>query len=416
MTDLIFNVQTYGAVGDGITDDKTAIDSTITAANVSGGVVFFPPGIYKITDIINLNNIHNVVVTGSLATINQVTATKHALRIYNGSADVTISGLRVTGPHTSQAAVGDGSGIIVGNYSSGDSGTTKQNILIEKCYVQGFKHAGIMIYGAQSGANNPTNKNIIIRNNSIKDCQNGVFVYKNGTNIIIDGNTIEDAWYDGIIIDAKSVSDGEVAKPNQNINITNNTVRGTGTYGQAVGILAKGENKSVAITGNTILDTGLVQTEASVNSYGINIQQEASANPGLDYTVTGNTITNMEANSIAFGIYIAECYNITVTGNSISNIQHYGIYTYKIKNATLAGNTILRCGSVSIVAQGISGTPSLNLTIIANTCMKDTGAGITGISTDWASGVAVTGNACTDMSTKVSIGANTVNYSSTANV
>lgn len=48
---MFFNVKdpAYGAVGDGVTDDTTAISAATTAAN--GGIVFFPPGTYKITSL-----------------------------------------------------------------------------------------------------------------------------------------------------------------------------------------------------------------------------------------------------------------------------------------------------------------------------------------------------------------------------
>ncbi|MCU0988047.1 MAG: hypothetical protein MUE63_00265 [Xanthomonadales bacterium] len=45
----MYNVRTYGATGDGTTDDTTAVQAAIDAAAAAGGgVVFFPKGVYKI--------------------------------------------------------------------------------------------------------------------------------------------------------------------------------------------------------------------------------------------------------------------------------------------------------------------------------------------------------------------------------
>jgi len=43
------DVRAYGAVGDGSTDNTTAIQAAIDASKVDGGIVFFPPGIYDIS-------------------------------------------------------------------------------------------------------------------------------------------------------------------------------------------------------------------------------------------------------------------------------------------------------------------------------------------------------------------------------
>src|SRR5690242_8833062 len=40
------NVKQYGAKGDGVTNDTTAITNAITDLNVSGGVLYFPQGQY----------------------------------------------------------------------------------------------------------------------------------------------------------------------------------------------------------------------------------------------------------------------------------------------------------------------------------------------------------------------------------
>lgn len=49
----IYSVKDYGATGDGVTDDTTAIQSAITATP-KGCTVFFPPGIYKITSALTV--------------------------------------------------------------------------------------------------------------------------------------------------------------------------------------------------------------------------------------------------------------------------------------------------------------------------------------------------------------------------
>lgn len=57
----LYSVKDYGAVGNGTTDDTTAIQAAITAAQgvgtlLRGGKVFFPPGRYRITATLNITN------------------------------------------------------------------------------------------------------------------------------------------------------------------------------------------------------------------------------------------------------------------------------------------------------------------------------------------------------------------------
>ncbi len=65
----VFNVQnpTYGATGNGTTDDTTAIQAAITAAQAApgGGVVWFPPGTYAIKS----NGNPSLTVTGANVTL-----------------------------------------------------------------------------------------------------------------------------------------------------------------------------------------------------------------------------------------------------------------------------------------------------------------------------------------------------------
>lgn len=52
----IVSVKDFGAKGDGTTDDTAAIQAAITAVEVNGGSVYFPPGKYKTTSTLTISN------------------------------------------------------------------------------------------------------------------------------------------------------------------------------------------------------------------------------------------------------------------------------------------------------------------------------------------------------------------------
>jgi hypothetical protein len=54
ISDAVFNVKNYGAVGDNVANDTAAIQAAVNAAGLVNGTVFFPSGTYKITQI-NVN-------------------------------------------------------------------------------------------------------------------------------------------------------------------------------------------------------------------------------------------------------------------------------------------------------------------------------------------------------------------------
>ena len=46
----VVSVKDFGAVGDGVTDDTSAIQAAIDSTQVTGGSLFFPQGTYNITE------------------------------------------------------------------------------------------------------------------------------------------------------------------------------------------------------------------------------------------------------------------------------------------------------------------------------------------------------------------------------
>lgn len=95
---LSVNVKDYGAVGDDIANDTAAIQAAIAALPTGGGVVFFPPGTYKITAAIALRNALTLQgAGGSASVIHQTSTSAHGL----SGVDIlglSVKGLRVVGP------------------------------------------------------------------------------------------------------------------------------------------------------------------------------------------------------------------------------------------------------------------------------------------------------------------------------
>src|SRR5262249_49538383 len=60
----ISNVRDFRAVGDGVTDDTGAIKRALTTALQSKGTVYFPPGVYFISDTLEVTDTVTMVGSG----------------------------------------------------------------------------------------------------------------------------------------------------------------------------------------------------------------------------------------------------------------------------------------------------------------------------------------------------------------
>jgi hypothetical protein len=86
----------YGAVGDGVTSDTTAIGAAMAAATASGGIVIFPPGVYLVGSL-NISTPNIALIGFGQATL-KGTADSTILISDNTLAGVkVISGLRFEG-------------------------------------------------------------------------------------------------------------------------------------------------------------------------------------------------------------------------------------------------------------------------------------------------------------------------------
>lgn len=130
----VYNVKAdYGAVGDGTTNDTTAIQNAIDAANTAGGGrVYFPVGTYKLTSALTMKR--RVILMGegiaagqsSVATILfQSSTTAHAITATD-QQDMGIEDLTIVGPGS-----GSGNGInFVRSVNPDISGITMRRVQV----------------------------------------------------------------------------------------------------------------------------------------------------------------------------------------------------------------------------------------------------------------------------------------------
>ena len=114
------NVKDFGAVGNGSTDDTTAINNAIAFTKAEGGgQIYFPPGVYKVTSTITIDgpvgvvgagcNCQSIQVNGTYSNVTSVVAWYGGSNImfdYTGRIDgVVFSNIALDGRNTSTIAI-----------------------------------------------------------------------------------------------------------------------------------------------------------------------------------------------------------------------------------------------------------------------------------------------------------------------
>lgn len=91
-----FNVKSeaYGAVGDGVTNDRASIQAAMDAANAAGGIVFFPPGTYLVNG--TLTSYVNVSMQGQSKLLCTIKVQSSSSSLINTTLPIGISDLSVS--------------------------------------------------------------------------------------------------------------------------------------------------------------------------------------------------------------------------------------------------------------------------------------------------------------------------------
>jgi len=331
-----FNVKTYGATGDGTTDDTSALKAALAAANASpGSTLFFPAGDYLYSSNLTADGIS---VVGQRATLSstgsgvslELTGNNVALQdmafaikgfgvgfavhVHNASRFIVVNNtfnspflasikiskssngeVRSNTSNGSSAAIAvDGSSqiSIKNNNATADGGNSKflrldesNNTAIESNRANGV---GICVEELDSTTTSCTD-------NVFSNYQTG-YLGKNGKSLALTRNQFAAA---------STASAGVFLDGEENANVSNNSMQG------AINAIKAEKSTGLSIKRNTIKDTGTA----------------ISAEEGSDLTVTENQIS--------------QCQNGAISG------------TYTKGTETISTNKIRDCGLSSSGTQAV---------------------------------------------------------------
>lgn len=393
-----YNVQNYGATGDGSTSDTTCIHAARDAAGV-GGTLYFPPGTYMVS-----------ALTPSVADQKWVLHPQAILKQIGGqnfttlsiaAAGVTIEGGTIDG---NKANVTAGSGIGIQDTASNvtirdvkvkDTATYGINVpnindvRIIDCKTSGTTNIGIFV-SATANKTGLTIDRCTVDMSTAANTIGGIAIhggstneYRNVqvTNCIVTGPTVSsltsgiclEVWYaPGAVLNNNTTTNGamgistackgatvvgntcynaywgiEVAN-GQYTTVTGNTIEGNSFT--LNGIALDGDSSYSSVVGNTVRMT---------TQYGIYF-----ASGSVDQTCTGNVVRH----SAGYGINVTTSDGSTFTGNSLdgSGGGTRGIWTDNAKQIAISDNTIRNYST-----SGIRLTSATDAFVIDNVTMSD---------------------------------------------
>jgi hypothetical protein len=290
------SVKDYGAKGDGVTVDSTAIKNALAAAGPMSNI-FFPKGKYNLSSCILSISKDLVTLSGEKGTVIISSGIRFRAGTYPSTLACTIlaSGIKhLTIKDIEIRSTDDQTATYVGI-----SLQNAPDVIIQNCSINGFALLGIRTNGADrlrvmgchiSKIGSPTSV--------LKDSVGLVYVAPYGMNglapyAIIEGNYIDSI---GDWISRTDFAHGAgIYETGQGIIVNSNNVREFGAV--AIKIYAA---PGVVIS-NNIIETNS-QVPGTAGCYGI-ISDEENMGDGSGATITGNTI--IAGNNFTYGIYAA---------------------------------------------------------------------------------------------------------------
>jgi parallel beta-helix repeat protein len=322
------NVKSFGAAGDGIIDDRAAIQKAMDSLSLTGGTVFLPTGTYRIgTSVLdNVSGLYVALRIGSFVNLlgegtgksimkvdPHVSESLNRFLINNkpGDSNISISRLTIDRANTPLES-GSGAGL---------SFVKTKNIAIEDVEFKNVKKEAIDLLSVS---------NFTIRNNVVYNTWTGIYLSDCSNGYVVD-NTITSTGGDGILVQSEADHGcTDLHIKSNNIDAVNDTAIDIDT------ITLMGRHENIIVSGN-IMENNL----APPTSVGIRASHSSNV------IISNNIIRNTSLGILLDTTPTAPPKSISVSGNMIDGFTDYGIIA-AYDGAIIDGNSIY--GTDGVVA------------------------------------------------------------------
>lgn len=305
----VLNVKDFGAIGDGVADDTTAMQAAIDAATSGGGAVYVPSGVYlcsnlRVTQVSSdkglLTARFNLFGDGqsSILRANAANPILHIGNTYVTTAmfdvavrdlnfdgdDISTSNILLTAAHriyidSCKVQRSAGAGIRLNDGSFGSN-------VIEKCLIRNNASHGIYVPDATDGGTNQANGNALkIRENTILFNGGSGIRIASGNSILILGNDISSDADGGIVLSGPTIRSAAIVG-----NYFEDHWQGT--YKGSIFILA-------SVFGVNIQSNYMLGRDDKGELYGI------FAQPSVGFTAINNYFQGFNASAFT-GVYLSD--------------------------------------------------------------------------------------------------------------
>ena len=318
------SVKDFGAVGDGVTDDTSAINTAITAA--VGKVLVFPPGQYKTSATIILRT--NTTIHGYGAEVVPISAGSFpAYAAINSAVDNTGGVTPASRPILSNE-----------NPSGGNS-----NI-----HIYGLKWTGNATgSGSMHGLHVHKVTGLVVKDCVTYECLSPIAILQS-TDVVVQGCNVKGFRNGGI----------DTWTGCKRVQIVDNIIDGVAPNSDGTNI-------------------GIFVTSEPTDGAG-----DASTYHADDYLVAGNIITNIESHGIWIGGGDSTLNRVNdtarrvkVRGNIIRDVAGCGIILERSEDCVIDGNTLNNCGNHGILTRKnvVAGTAYVDRPTICNNRFRTVG-------------------------------------------